>query len=84
LDIPASFYEFWKFALFFGIYLFIFRILEKEKRFRLVGRLSARVDDTGSPLGEVRLGVRDEHYRGGDHSAGNARERAAHCDGGTA
>jgi hypothetical protein len=36
----------------------------------------------GSPLGEVWLGVRDEHHWGGDHSPGNARERAAHRDGG--
>jgi hypothetical protein len=32
---------------------------------------------TGSPLGEMELGVRDEHHWGGGHSPGNARERAA-------
>jgi hypothetical protein len=30
-----------------------------------------------SPLGEVQLGVRDEHHRDGGHSPGNAREQAA-------
>jgi hypothetical protein len=39
---------------------------------------------TGSPLGEVRLDVRDEHHRGREHSLGNTRERAAHRDGGVA
>jgi hypothetical protein len=39
---------------------------------------------TGSPSSEVQLGVRDEHHRGGDHSQGNARELAAHRDGGVA
>jgi hypothetical protein len=39
---------------------------------------------TGSPPGEVRLGVQDEHHRGGDYSSGNARKRAAHRDGGVA
>jgi hypothetical protein len=39
---------------------------------------------TGLPLGEVRLGVRDEHHQGGGHSPGNAREQTAHRDGGTA
>jgi hypothetical protein len=38
----------------------------------------------GSPLGKVQLGVWDEHHRGGGHSPGNVRERAAHRDDGTA
>jgi hypothetical protein len=37
----------------------------------------------GSPLGEVQLGVRDEHYRGVGPSPSNARERVAHRDDGT-
>jgi hypothetical protein len=32
----------------------------------------------------VQLGVRDKHHQGGGHSSGNARERAAHRDGGAA
>jgi hypothetical protein len=39
---------------------------------------------TGSPLGEVQLGVWDEHHRGGGHSPGYVREWVAHCDGGAA
>jgi hypothetical protein len=39
---------------------------------------------TRSQLGEVQLGVRDEHHRGGGHLPGNAREWAAHRDGGAA
>jgi hypothetical protein len=39
---------------------------------------------TGSLLGEVQLGVWDEHPWGEGHSLGNARERAAHRDGGAA
>jgi hypothetical protein len=39
---------------------------------------------TGSPLGEVQLGVRNEHPRGEGHSPGNMRERAAHRDSGAA
>jgi hypothetical protein len=46
--------------------------------------VTAAAGGNGSLLGKVRLGVQDEHHRGGDHSSGNARERAVHRDGGAA
>jgi hypothetical protein len=35
----------------------------------------------GSPLAEVQLNVWEEYDRGGGHSSGNARGRAAHQEG---
>jgi hypothetical protein len=56
-------------------------VLARGQRGR--GRCSG-AGGTGSPLGEVQLGVRDEHPRGEGHSPGNTRERVAHHDGGGA